>query len=753
MAQEKIEKIIQDILEMDADEKESFLKYTKEHSVKYLLCMDMGCGGTSVVFYNLEHGNIYPVKWRYKKSNMVTGEWMELIGTSIPTIIGYNTDQEELSCYDVIIGPEAFTYGRALENFKRLPETEVLHEKVITIQNMYEEEYSYSLAKVWADYFGEILEGSLKFLKEEMHCSCNKEELLFVAAHPSGEEWSEKEILANYKNIIKQGTGLAFEQILTISEAKAAMQYVRKLHNISVDWSKGVLIIDLGASTIDIEYLSKNCTDPKEYSITMAGKEADKILAYDILYKSNPKFKMEYPTADDFLWDEAFWKEEKIFEEKMEALESTRAEWMYTIRCLKETICESNIFGAEPQGIKAFGKMLYYMASHPETEIPFSELTVLEDLLEQTEFSFACNDMMIANYMNQNNHGNGAKGAQIVKGSWYSHLNKLLSYVLKELQEEQYSISDIIVTGGTSCLVGVEKHIKQTIEASALEKKEEIHIVFLSGALDYERTVPFGSCYYVGNAIKHMDEICSFPIQLRKRLDDTIKGKKILSKYIAQALMVPLYNAIEKAVVSWSNLSYASDYSSLNGLEEFLKDKINEIPQQKLDACIQQGVLQFQKENEKAMSEVYHQINQFLTNLLSEKQNKSYQIQIPNIKIQININDTNQIVSAIGKRIQGLRVSDFTNSFNNFLGILLALIVHALFILGNIDQRKIRWMSHYRKKVVEELPEMREGIWNDLTDMIHEEVMKTYLQKEGFHLEEQILEAISDDVKRALYLS
>lgn len=742
MAQKNIEKIIQDILEMDDDEKSSFLKYLREHKVKYMLCMDMGCGGTSAAFYDIKNGIIQPVIWRYKLRSRKNGEFMEMVAPFMPTLIGYDTREYD----EVLIGPEALACGRFAENFKKLPEEDALQEKVLTVQNIYGEEYSYSLFKVWADYFGKILQESLHFFHSQ-GMDCSKEELLFVVAHPSGEEWRRKEILDNYKKMIIKGTCLCKEQILTISEAKAAMQYVRRLHDVTLDWTKGVLIIDLGASTIDMEYLSQNCTNPKEYSITMAGKEVDKILAYDILCKGDWKFKREYPTLDVFLQDEAFWTDDAAFEEQME---ETRAEWMYTIRTLKEDICDGAAQEREPQSIVIFDKELHYTAAYPKTQIPVSELTVLEELLEQKTFSFVCRDMAIADYMKKDRMENGMKNAQMVEGSWYSHLEKLVSYVLDELQDEKHPISDIIVTGGTSRLVGIEKHIRKGMEASKIENTDSIHLIMLNGELDYERTVSFGSGHYVGNVVKHLEEICGFPAVLHAALDKVIKEENALTMCIAGALIGVLHEVIEDAVEIWSSVPMSDRRSSLNGLDEILQKKIMEIPHEKLDACVNAGVLVFEKESSKAMLPVYNEIRRFLTNLLSEKQNRSYKISVQNIQVKIKTNEIADMVSRVCERIKMLHSSDFESSL--FAVILGILVMVARLFLG-VRKKDIQWSAMYRRRVLTQIPQMEEDMRYDLIAMLHKEIVEAYEQGNRFDLAEQILEAVSDDIKRALYLS
>ncbi len=728
MVQEKMEKIIRDILEMDDCEKESFLKYVKEHTIKYILCMDMGCGGTSTAFYTMGSELKIPVSWRYKTRNKENGELLEVVGPFIPTIIGYDTTEFD----EPVIGPEAFEYGRAAENFKRLPDAEALKEKALTVQNMYGEEYSYPLSKVWADYFKKILEESLNFLKEQQNINCSKEELLFVVAHPSGEEWDRKDVRDNYKKMIAKGIGLRAEQIITISEAKAAMQYVRKLHDITVDWTKGVLIIDLGASTIDIEYLSQNCTDPKEYSITMAGREVDKILAYDVLCRSNPEFQADYPTLDKFLQDETFWTDDAVFEEKMEKLEATRSQWMYSIRVLKESICNQNIFGKESLSARFFGKKLYYAASHPETEIPVSELHILEELLEQNEFSFACNDMAIASYMNKDSIGNGGKGAQMVKGSWYSHLEKLVCYALDELQEDKYQISDVIVTGGTSRLVGVEKHVRKGIEDSNIDNKNSINLILLSNETDYERTVTYGSTYYVGYAVKHLDAMLNFPNTLKKRLDTYVIEKEVITKYIAPEVNKKVKETINAAFTQWRNLGKKDSRATVAKLKVFIEDAMHAMS---LDNEVKNGIDAFNKNCENEFSDIYTVTNDFLE-VLSGKKYKA-QLHIPKINIKIDkaklTNKVKEKTSAVMK--EHVQFGDGIRKWWN--------TCEDDGLIRNPTYRKEFHNAFWCKAEAPIEDSIKKSIQNEI---------ETAYDGNRFNIPDTVIEEVTEDIKKALYL-
>lgn len=722
----KMHEILGSILEIKGDELQTFLDDIKKSKKKYLVCVDMGCGGTSVAALNLDLGvaTTQTITWSYRNAvNLIKDT-----KTYIPTIIGYDGNK-------VIIGPEALLVGRAAENFKKIPTEENLKSVALRVRDFVGNEYVKSLREVWGDYFRKILTDSLTYVRKT-YPDCSQENVLFVVAHPASTEWIENDILRNYKNMICEGTGLENTQVLTISEAKAAMQYARKLNNLNVDWDKGVIVIDLGASTIDIEYLSKTNPDPEEWSITMAGKEVDYLLVYYILSECFPEFKERFPQMDDFLDDETFWQDDDYFEE---LTGETRADFMFYIRTLKELICNKKF----PFEVERFDKTFSFVADTPKGIISMSNLVSLEELIQNTEFTFDCADFKMASYMNQNKE---LMNFQSVKGTWYSHLEGIVSFALNELQGENRTVRDIIVTGGTSQLVGIEKHIKAGIEASTIDGKEHLKITMLSSEEDYERTVPYGTIYYVADTLKHIEDMEKFPETLRKILDDEIIGKKKLTKHIATSVSGLAKNAVGESLHEWYELSKNHSDSSLNGLDRIMKKKMQNISNFDLKCKVEEGIRNFGQQQKMSLENVYKEINDFLVYLSQGQYTHSLNVQ--DVKLVL---DSNQIAACVQTSLQGIDCDCLTYSL---MGVLSGMWSKFINVFQQKDKKDIQWGYSYRRDVKENFfGSSQDRIQDDLENIIHDELKKTYMQQNRFNLDNQIVEQISDDIKRALYLS
>lgn len=706
----KIYEILGSILEMNEKELQSFLDYIKKENKKYIICVDMGCGGTSAVYYAIESGFIKVIKWTYMDEK---GEKL-IRKVGIPTIIGYK-DRES------VIGPEGLRYGRACENFKKIPRDDNLDKVAVTLLGFFGDEYRVSLRELWTDYFRKVGEQCLQYISEQECKTCSKEDVLFVVAHPASREWKERDILNNYKNMIGKGIGLVPEQIITISEAKAAMQYTRRLKDKKVNWEKGVLIIDLGASTIDIEYLSNKQPDPLEWAITMAGKEVDKLLAYYILSKCYYEFADRFPQIDDYLFEEEF--DDDAFEQ---LTRETRAAFMYRVRKSKETICT---YGQMP--VKENEKVFNFVAEIPTGERTVSNLVSLEELLQNIEFSFECQDISIAKYLNK------GEESQIVKGSWYSHLEGLLSYVLNYLRNKGCGVSDIIVTGGSCQLVGIEKHIREVIKASTIEGKDKMAITMLDDANDYESTVPFGSVYYVGDTIKYLEDIERFPEKLRIALNHELISNRKLAKCITSGVTELVFEEINNAFKEWIEYPFV-EASTLQVLKSLIVKKMYSISEENIGRKVKERINLFETNSEKELEKVYAIINEFLMHLSQEMYN--YSVNLTGVKIKV---DVFALRDAIKKGI---------SSQNFSVGLLAGIIEKCLRFLGWtwVDSDRFYLTKPRREKIRDEFD--KRLVVREILELIQSYITDEY-KKFCPDLEEQITGRIEDDIKRALYLS
>ena len=721
----RMHEILCGILEMEEEELQSFLSHIKRTKKKYLVCMDMGCGGTSTAYYNIELDMMVLVIWNFidEKGERRSGR------NHLPTISGYNEG-------DPVIGPEALLYGRAAENFKKIPTDNNLNKTVaLRVQDFLGNEYVKNLKEVWSDYFKKVWEYNLSELRK-VYPDCQQEEVLFAVAHPASRDWKERDILNNYKGLICERTGLVKEQVITISEAKAAMQYTRKLKDKIVNWWKGVLIIDLGASTIDIEYLSSKNPNPMEWAITMAGKEIDKLLAYYILSESFPEFAQRFPNIDDYLFDETFWKDDDAFETLTGV---TRASFMYDIRCLKERICHR---GKIPTVEEYFGREFAFVAEIPTGEIMVSNLVSLEELIQDTEFTFECQNASIARYLNK---GEAPDGGQMVKGSWYSHLEGLLSFALKELEDRNCSVGDIIITGGSCQLVGVKKYIERGRDNSNVTEKKEPYM--LNNPVDYERTVPFGSIYYISDTIKYIEEMENFPKKLQTALDKEFLVNKKLSKYIASSVSGMVEREVEEALKEWAKYDYflEGDKCTMNYLFDKIGQKMRNISENVLRKKVQEGIDDFKKDKEKNLASVYTEVNEFLKHLSQGRYGHALNMQGVNIRISVG-----EIAGCV---LNGLKKMSLGNLIESFWAILGAIVAVVQMLISGISKEEAKLSKAIREDVRDKFINSHENtIQGDIEKIVQGYIQDSY-KENRFGLEEAIIGNIADDIKRALYLS
>lgn len=356
----KIADLIKKLLEVEdlAVLSNEFIKQLR--TAEYLFVIDMGCGSTSAACLMLEdyrrdvnqtylqnnisiqiEDYIHPVLWKYPDPLDFTIK-DGLAHTHIPTLIGYN----DIADTTPVLGPKALDTGYLCENFKEIPTDQNLNKPILWIKDLMDldmdpEEGKKTRADVWQDYFYALLTKVLQQWGKHRLGLKNLTELsrtsLVMVAHPAGKYWSKPDILRSYKALIRAKTGLAEESVLTVSEAKAAMQYVRRHPNykITLDFAKGVLIIDIGASTIDVEYLSQNDPDPLEFSLTMAGRNADRLLAHYVLEQFFPEEMRNYPEPDQIPEEDP---KKPIEEDFFFQKGLIRAHFLYQIRVIKEQI-------------------------------------------------------------------------------------------------------------------------------------------------------------------------------------------------------------------------------------------------------------------------------------------------------------------------------------------------------------------------------------------------------------------------------
>lgn len=544
--QSQVLRIIGEMLEIsNAGELEEFIKAVSSGAYRYLLTFDMGCGNTSAAVCRIDdYDQKYHIQWRYNVQSR-DGHIQNVPDMSIPTIFGYDDDEP-------VIGPEAMLYGNAVENFKVIPNDTILDRKLYDVGEFTD----VPLRRIWKRYFEKTFAAALEDARME-HPEIKKENVIFVVARPADEAW--KDNLDSYKKLIMAGTGLQRHQVITFSEAKASMQYVRIEKKLPINWKKGVIVIDLGASTIDVEYLvfGKPST---EFSIAMAGKDVDYLLGNAVLSSIFPNELAQIPPNE--LPEEAF------FQKHIEEFNVSKAGFSWWMRNLKESVCR-------------FGQDTFpYNTPSGEAKIMTIDKNYLQTILETKSFAFSCSDLYLAEYMG------AKKGTQLVYGTWYEYLEKLVTYLLTNIGTNY--ADKIIVTGGTANLIGIESCIARAVKKASWP---EIKIEVLNQPSDYERTVPYGSASYLTNVIKNTSKILTFPSLLKKALKEDLVP---YSADIIRNKVAPVAKGTIKQIIkAWAALPKGHKDSSINAL----KKKINSVSIDKNDLrnAVDQAISEIQR--------------------------------------------------------------------------------------------------------------------------------------------------------------
>ena len=706
--------IIGKMLEMEQEERDCFIAKLIKGEYKYLITFDMGCGNTSaavvkIAEYDYTCTNL--VLWRYLSDWQKDGVRVELKGLSIPTMLGYDETGK------AVIGPEALTLGNVAANFKTLPVRSSLAAQFPEIGGC----TNVPLGEVWRDYFVVAFRKILKEAKKT-YPDITSDNLIFVVAHPADEKWMN--CLEDYRELIEDGTGLQKEQILTFSEAKASMEYVCAEKG-ALDWSKGVIIIDMGASTLDMEYLVSGKEFLKmECSLAMAGKEVDGLLGNEVLLTlfpdelKNVSSKTDEPQKLIELYPHEV-PEDAFFAEHDRECGScdTKKLFLWRMRQIKEDISKVGRCEDNPQQDKGI----------------FSKLDLdknfLESVLTTKKFSVTCSDPAIAMFMT-----GGKIGVLEVENTWYGFLSKFVEYVATEISKQPDSIlaDKIIVTGGTANLPNVEYYINQGIQAAGWKDWNSDNIIVMGQTSDYERTVPYGSASYLLKVMKYTPVMLEFSGKLMRTLEADLCFK--CSTIIRDEIYPVVSKKIQTVLNQWASPNNSID-TSINGLKKEI-DKI-EISQEEIDAAVTSADKKISALN---MTEVagktVAQISSFLNSI---SVNGIYDKSVDFDKIKLSI-DIVMIKNAI------MRSCDTNKLLQKYFTGLQAI----MFLFGikkahnklNVKARNNFIMNFQRKN----------SIGADICAAIQEQFKKEFAATEGFGMVEEIIRSLETDINQAMFL-
>ena len=706
--------IIGKMLEMEQEERDCFIAKLIKGEYKYLITFDMGCGNTSAAVVKIaeyDYTRTDLVLWRYLSDWQKNGVRQEVKGLSIPTMLGYDETGK------AVIGPEALTLGNVAANFKTLPVRSSLAAQFPEIGGC----TNVPLGEVWRDYFVVAFRKILKEAKKT-YPDITSDNLIFVVAHPADEKWMN--CLEDYRELIEDGTGLQKEQILTFSEAKASMEYVCAEKG-ALDWSKGVIIIDMGASTLDMEYLVSGKEFLKmECSLAMAGKEVDGLLGNEVLLTlfpdelKNVSSKTDEPQKLIELYPHEV-PEDAFFAEHDRECGScdTKKLFLWRMRQIKEDISKVGRCEDNPQQDKGI----------------FSKLDLdknfLESVLTTKKFSVTCSDPAIAMFMT-----GGKIGVLEVENTWYGFLSKFVEYVATEISKQPDSIlaDKIIVTGGTANLPNVEYYINQGIQAAGWKDWNSDNIIVMGQTSDYERTVPYGSASYLLKVMKYTPVMLEFSGKLMRTLEADLCFK--CSTIIRDEIYPVVSKKIQTVLNQWASPNNSID-TSINGLKKEI-DKI-EISQEEIDAAVTSADKKISALN---MTEVagktVAQISSFLNSI---SVNGIYDKSVDFDKIKLSI-DIVMIKNAI------MRSCDTNKLLQKYFTGLQAI----MFLFGikkahnklNVKARNNFIMNFQRKN----------SIGADICAAIQEQFKKEFAATEGFGMVEEIIRSLETDINQAMFL-
>ncbi len=705
---ESCQKALMEMIEVDDPNLlQSLINGISNGTYQYMLTVDAGCGNTSVAVSSFAEPKIKNlVHWRYKSLNVRMQQMTEIDSISIPTILGYDDDGLP------VLGPEAFNYGEAAENFKCIPTLNNLKTsfaKIGTVKNVL-------LTTIWIDYFRRVIVQALTYAKNHfngLYKDLSWNNVLIVVARPASKEWEDN--ISNYRDLIYKGLvdeGVERCQIITFSEAKAAMQYVRTEKKqgekkLDFDWNKGVLVIDLGASTIDAEFLGLQQDSQKnadsEYSIEVAGRNVDYLLGHRTLASRYPKELQELPVNE--LPDNQF------FEDHWNVLATPKSIFSFTLRGNKENLCSCN----------CEGKLPYITVDMPcGRGHDIWSVQMLTHLLSRTQFSAPYQDPNLRKYAAAGNT------CMQITNSWYGHLTTLVGFMFSQLQGR---IPDkVIVTGGTANLLGIEDAIREGFVKAGMAMQSYPTLVVLNEPMDYERTVPFGAASYMHTVIRNIQTILNVPEDILP------KAKQDFMAFAPDIVTNHLYPVVYKKVLDelnkWVELPNGDQGASVNGLMNAVasinfncreyNDAIRAAKQEIADYVSQEHLPETMKEIQKILKKC------------SGKAEYNHSINLRNVRLNL---DTQIIGKAVGEGIpniwQCMKASTYLR--NLFRGN------NAPLPQGS------------RKKIPDNFKE-KSTIKDSLSKSIRNKFAGGFDQSSGFGIADFIVVNLMTDIREAMFL-
>ena len=503
---------------------EYIVQLQKDHKPFYLVGEDAGGGTTSVGVIKVQYAEAEEegrIIWKAGKPEMV--RWKETGLESIPTVVGKVDGRYTIS-------PKLLESGCCVQGFKTCPyDGEINEEMKIGDEKA-------SLFEIWGGYFGAILDQAVETIKQKYYADTELPEdirdyILLVVGRPSSQQWADEEPTKNFRKIIQKGTGIPEERIFLISEAKATLQHAKdrlsqRKENAEAkegDANGSWLIIDIGATTMDVQYSSPEGN--WEFSLEIGGREVDRLLGNWVL-------KMDAGRTLDDLGEN-----DKVYFPGTDR-STTLPDYLFNMRAIKEEVCDGGSGSIPYLGIRMNREQLHELIQN-ET---ITSKPVYEDELRDAAKESGMKPL--------------DEDPNRYVGTWYAFLHCLVYAALKKCLPagEDRPLPKLVVTGGSCRLVGVQKTIEEAIRAYAKDSNRDLSALLsiepLASKDDYEKCVPFGAIKHEKLVLRAYGDIRLYAKELPNAVRSTVI--EAYSKHYAEELakeLIPHYAGKLQAVL------------------------------------------------------------------------------------------------------------------------------------------------------------------------------------------------------------
>lgn len=517
----------------------------KLKSIEYIICIDWGGGNSSAALVDLTNGSgqVHTCSVRDNTNaqlyTQISGMPYEIQSDSAYTAVMFEDKTQGEGIFKklaedaepIAIGLQAFTgAGHVYQNFKKEPTDGNL--AASTTEGIGENQLPCSRKKRMEGFIGLLFN---QILKNHGLENVDKNHILLVVGHPTGEAWSvnnkatvnsDRNVLDNYAELIRRATGV--DNVMPVSEATAAIRYISKTLKKDLDIKNGIIIVDVGAFTTDIAYIH-----PAHVDIFRSSQLSMDIGGHLVEERGALLIKKEW--IEVLKNQEKSWTEEEATE-TVEALDE--AELIRDLRIAKEN----------------------YYNGIPEQNI---QRRVKRAEKGNVTLSYPINSDLFTRLLNQESYEIAGKVA-----TWKDHFGILLDEVVKTLSD--FSVSDVILTGGASLMTDVEMLTGERCRVLAKKSGHDINLISYRKRYtyktdetveveekvadfkrEYNNTVSHGGAYMAMDVLETMERLKQYPELIRSSVKGQLQGD--FCRRVAKQLAPYYYSEVTlPAARSWA---------------------------------------------------------------------------------------------------------------------------------------------------------------------------------------------------------